>query len=195
MRSANGAAVPSASLRLLTPAQAALPRLPSAPPPAAAWDSALPTGGSNPGSKLSTTALNSEQLEPALDSRIPLVRRDRSGWGAGGRRFTSCLADAEKALRTRAFSFWRGGSEGRGVERGCDVCGDVLRTAPRSRCRSTPPWRRPCSTRPARLGCSSDCRRAAVVSPGRAQQSGQLDRRSCYPFRSRLRARHLTPLL
>ena len=49
--------------------------------------------GSNPGSKLSATEPNSEQLEPALTAESAPVQPEPSGWGPGGRRFKSCLPD------------------------------------------------------------------------------------------------------
>ena len=54
--------------------------------------------GSNPGSKLSATESNSEQLRPPQSAESHRVRLDRSGWGPGGRRFKSCLPDHGKAL-------------------------------------------------------------------------------------------------
>jgi hypothetical protein len=49
--------------------------------------------GSNPGSKLSATESNSEQLKSLQSAESQRVRLDRSGWGPGGRRFKSCLPD------------------------------------------------------------------------------------------------------
>ena len=51
--------------------------------------------GSNPGSKLSATEPNSEQLRPLQSAESQRVRLDPSGWGPGGRRFKSCLPDAK----------------------------------------------------------------------------------------------------
>ena len=49
--------------------------------------------GSNPGSKLSATERNSEQLRPPESAESQRLRLDHSGWGPGGRRFKSCLPD------------------------------------------------------------------------------------------------------
>ena len=60
--------------------------------------------GSNPGSKLSATEPNSEQLRPPQSAESQRVRPDRSGWGPGGRRFKSCLPDRRKVLLMGLFS-------------------------------------------------------------------------------------------
>ena len=62
-----------------------------APPPSR--DLGADASGSNPGSKLSATEANSEQLEPALNSRIRSHTPRTFRLGAGGRRFKSCLPD------------------------------------------------------------------------------------------------------
>ncbi len=59
--------------------------------------------GSNPGSKLSATEPNSEQLRPLQSAESQRVRLDRSGWGPGGRRFKSCLPDTKCLLLGTRF--------------------------------------------------------------------------------------------
>jgi len=57
--------------------------------------------GSNPGSKLSATEPNSEQLRPLQSAESQRVRLDPSGWGPGGRRFESCLPDLKFLENTK----------------------------------------------------------------------------------------------
>ena len=85
---------PRGQLNALLEGRLTNPNRIGAPPPSR--DLGADASGSNPGSKLSATEPNSEQLETALERRIARVRLDRSGWGPGGRRFKSCLPDHER---------------------------------------------------------------------------------------------------
>ena len=88
--------------------------------------------GSNPGSKLSATESNSEQLEPLWNAEEHRVRLDRSGWGPGGRRFKSCLPDRDErpanAGLSASLECLRDGELGCNwgaiAAGGVDVCGD-----------------------------------------------------------------------
>jgi hypothetical protein len=52
---------------------------------------------------LSATEPNSEQLRPLQPAEERRVHPELSGWGAGGRRFKSCLPDRTKAPLSGAF--------------------------------------------------------------------------------------------